>query len=166
MDTMSAQQRSALMSKIKAKDTKPELFVRRLLHAAGYRYLLHGHIPRGTCDRLRRQNPDIRLPGNKLPGSPDIVFAARKQVIFVNGCFWHLHSCAAGAHAPVANARFWAEKRSRTRERDAQNAETLRALGFSSLVLWECELAGPGALLHRMATFLGPPAGPREDRNR
>ncbi len=162
---MSAQQRSILMSKIRAKDTKPELFVRKLLHAAGYRYLLHGRIAHGTLERLHRQSPDIRLPGNRLPGSPDIVFAARKQAVFIQGCFWHLHSCAAGIHAPATNARFWAAKRDRTHERDGQNAEALKALGFSSLVLWECELADPEAVLQRLALFLGPTSVSRQERS-
>ena len=159
---MSAQQRSALMSKIRAKDTKPELFVRRLLHAEGYRYLLHGRVPRSTLQRLRRQVPEPRLPGNKLPGSPDITFAARQQVIFINGCFWHLHDCPAGAHAPATNRQFWAAKRNRTRERDGQNLEALAALGFSSLVVWECELGDPGAVLGRLTRFLGPTARSRK----
>ncbi|MGB9036843.1 MAG: very short patch repair endonuclease [Paeniglutamicibacter sp.] len=155
---MSQQQRSELMSKIRAKDTKPELIVRRLLHAAGYRYLLHGRIPSGALVKLHRENPEARLPGGKLPGTPDIVFPARRQVVFVNGCFWHLHDCPAGRHAPATNARFWEDKRNRTRERDGQNAEALKALGWESLVLWECDLGDPHATMETLARFLGPPS--------
>lgn len=155
---MSPQQRSRLMSKIRAKDTKPELFVRSLLHAAGYRYLLQGRIPRGSLERIRREHPEARLRGGKLPGTPDIVFPARRQVLFVNGCFWHLHDCPAGQHAPATNAEFWEDKRNRTRERDGQNAAALKALGWDSLVLWECELGDARATAERLARFLGPPS--------
>lgn len=163
MDSMSAQQRSKLMGKIRGKDTKPELFVRRLLHAAGYRYRLHGRIPAGTLEKLRRTYPDVRLRGGKLPGTPDIVFPARRQVVFVNGCFWHLHDCPAGQHAPAANAEFWAAKRNRTHERDAQNTQALRELGWEALVLWECELRDPQSIIGRLSGFLGPTALPKSN---
>lgn len=146
------------MGKIRGKDTKPELFVRRLLHAAGYRYRLHGRISRGTLEKLKRENPEARLPGGKLPGTPDIVFPARRQAVFINGCFWHLHDCPAGQHAPATNAEFWADKRKRTRERDQQTTEALRALGWETMVLWECELRDPAATLETLVGFLGPPA--------
>lgn len=162
MDNLSAQQRSQLMGKIRGKDTAPELFVRKLLHAAGYRYRLHGRIPAGRREQLRREDPDARLPGGKLPGSPDIVFSARRRAVFINGCFWHLHDCAAGQHAPTTNARFWEDKRNRTRERDGQNAVALKALGWDSLVLWECELGDPQAIAETLARFLGPPSRGRE----
>jgi DNA mismatch endonuclease (patch repair protein) len=158
MDSMSAQQRSQLMGRIRGKDTKPELIVRRLLHAAGYRYRLHGRLPPGTLERLRREHPQARLPGGKLPGTPDIVFSARHQAVFINGCFWHLHDCPAGQHAPATNAEFWAAKRNRTRERDHQNVEALRELGWETIVLWECELRDKGATLETLAGFLGPPS--------
>ncbi len=160
MDTISAQQRSNLMGSIRGKDTKPELFVRRLLHAAGYRYRLHGHIPRDTLESLHRDHPETRLPGGKLPGTPDIVFPARRQVVFINGCFWHLHDCPAGQHAPATNARFWEEKRNRTRERDAQNTLCLRGLGWEVLVLWECELRDPKTTIEALIRFLGPSSLP------
>jgi DNA mismatch endonuclease (patch repair protein) len=162
MDSMSAQQRSQLMGKIRGKDTKPELFVRQLLHAAGYRYRLHGRIPRGTLEKLNRQYPEVRLRGGKLPGSPDIVFPARHQAVFINGCFWHRHDCPAGQHAPATNAQFWADKRNRTHERDGQAIETLRALGWETIVVWECELRDPKSTLETLAHFLGPPARDKE----
>ncbi|MBG0739731.1 DNA mismatch endonuclease Vsr [Paeniglutamicibacter antarcticus] len=130
-------QRSANMSRIRGQDTKPELLVRRLLHHAGYRYRLHG-----------------RYRSERLPGRPDLVFAARRKVIFVNGCFWHTHSCAAGQHAPQSNVEFWADKRRRTVERDARQLGTLRATGWRVLVLWECELKDTSVLESRLVAFL------------
>ncbi|MDQ0093175.1 DNA mismatch endonuclease (patch repair protein) [Paeniglutamicibacter psychrophenolicus] len=158
MDSMSQQARSQLMGRIRGKDTKPELSVRRLLHAAGYRYRLHGRIPRGTLENLKSEHPSATLRGGKLPGAPDIVFSARRKAVFINGCFWHLHDCPAGRHAPATNARFWEDKRNRTRERDGQNAEALKALGWESLVLWECDLGDPQATMETLARFLGPPS--------
>ena len=157
MDSMSEQARSQLMGRIHGKDTKPELFVRKLLHAAGYRYRLHGRIARRTFETLRRENPAALLRGGKLPGTPDIVFASRRKAVFVNGCFWHLHDCPAGQHAPATNRQFWADKRNRTRERDQENAAALRALGWKTIVLWECELRDPTAVLAILVDFLGPP---------
>ncbi|MGL3805610.1 very short patch repair endonuclease [Paeniglutamicibacter sp. R2-26] len=156
MDTLSAQQRSALMSKIRGKDTKPELIVRRLLHAAGYRYRLQGSIPRSTMVQIPRDHPQAHLPGGKLPGRPDIVFSARRKVVFVNGCFWHLHECPTGQHAPQTNAEFWEAKRTATRERDRRTLAALAELGWESLVLWECELGDPPTVLDRLSGFLGP----------
>ncbi len=138
-DTVTAEQRSRNMSRIRSKNTKPELLVRRLLHAAGYRFRLHG-----------------AAGGKLLPGKPDLVFAARRKVIFVNGCFWHLHSCAAGLHAPQSNAEFWAEKRRRTELRDAAALESLAAAGWDSLTVWECELKDRTALEEQLVAFLGP----------
>ncbi|MBP2387868.1 very short patch repair endonuclease [Paeniglutamicibacter kerguelensis] len=159
MDSMSAQQRSQLMSKIRGKNTKPELFVRRLLHAAGYRFRLQGSIPRSTLENILKEHPDAHLPGGKLPGRPDIVFSARHQVVFVNGCFWHLHDCPDGQHAPQTNAEFWEAKRTATRGRDQRTIVALRELGWESMVLWECELGDPKVVLDRLTGFLGPTDG-------
>lgn len=126
------------MSRIRGKNTKPELLVRRLLHAKGYRYRLHG-----TAGKVR------------LPGNPDLVFAGRRKVIFVNGCFWHFHVCRVGQHAPKANAAFWEAKRSRTRERDAQQRGQLETAGWSVLTVWECELKDGSALEAQLVAFLG-----------
>ncbi len=136
-ERISKAQRSANMSRIKGQDTKPDLLVRRLLHRAGYRYRLHG-----------------RYRSERLPGRPDLVFAGRRKVIFVNGCFWHTHSCAAGQHAPQSNVEFWAAKRRRTVERDARQLVTLRARGWQALVLWECELKDTSVLESRLTAFL------------
>ena len=126
------------MSRIRGKNTKPELLVRRLLHAKGYRYRLHGKSGSG-----------------RLPGNPDLVFAGRRKVIFVNGCFWHFHDCRAGQHAPKANAAFWEAKRSRTRERDDQQRRQLEASGWEVLTVWECELKDGSALEAQLVAFLG-----------
>ncbi|WP_043805854.1 very short patch repair endonuclease [Paenarthrobacter aurescens] len=136
-DLLTREQRSRNMSKIRGKNTKPELLVRRLLHAKGYRYRLHGQS--GAA---------------KLPGRPDLVFAGRRKVIFVNGCFWHFHNCKAGQHAPAANAEFWEAKRTRTRERDALQREQLEATGWQVLTVWECQLKDRSMLEDRLTAFL------------
>lgn len=106
-------------------------------HAKGYRYRLHGRS--GT---------------SRLPGNPDLVFAGRRKVIFVNGCFWHFHDCRVGQHAPKANAKFWAAKRSRTRERDAGQRLQLEDAGWEVLTVWECELKDGSALEDHLVRFL------------
>ena len=136
-DKLTQEQRSWNMSRIRGKNTKPELLVRRLLHARGYRYRLHG-----------------RAGSIRLPGSPDLVFAGRRKVIFVNGCFWHFHDCRVGQHAPKANADFWAAKRTRTRERDARQRRQLEDAGWEVLTVWECELREPSALEEQLVRFL------------
>lgn len=136
-DKLTPEQRSWNMSRIRGKNTKPELLVRRLLHAKGYRYRLHG------------RSGSIRLPGN-----PDLVFAGRRKVIFINGCFWHFHDCRAGQHAPKANAEFWAAKRSRTRDRDASQRRLLEDAGWEVLTVWECELKDSSALEEELVQFL------------
>jgi DNA mismatch endonuclease (patch repair protein) len=142
-DRLTPAQRSWNMSRIRGKNTKPELLVRRLLHAKGYRYRLHG------------KSGSVRLPGN-----PDLVFATRHKVIFVNGCFWHFHDCRAGQHAPKANAIFWEAKRARTRERDSQQRRQLEATGWDVLTVWECELKDRSALEAQLVGFLGAHAAP------
>jgi DNA mismatch endonuclease (patch repair protein) len=136
-DRLTPERRSWNMSRIRAKNTKPELLVRRLLHAKGYRYRLHGVAS-----------------GGKLPGRPDLVFASRRKVIFVNGCFWHFHECRVGMHAPQANADFWATKRARTRKRDAEQRLELQNSGWDVLTLWECELKSLSELEHQLEQFL------------
>ena len=136
-DKLTPEQRSWNMSRIRGKNTKPELLVRWLLHARGYRYRLHG-----------------RAGSIRLPGSPDLVFAGRRKVIFVNGCFWHFHDCRVGQHAPKANADFWAAKRTRTRERDARQCRQLEDAGWEVLTVWECELREPSALEEQLGRFL------------
>ncbi|MCC3279843.1 DNA mismatch endonuclease Vsr [Arthrobacter sp. zg-Y40] len=139
-DTVSPEQRSRNMSRIRSKNTKPELLVRSLLHAAGYRFRLHGSFGQ-----------------TRLPGKPDLVFAGRRKVLFVNGCFWHFHSCPAGRHAPQTNSEFWAAKRNRTVEHDAAARDRLAAAGWEALVVWECELRDRSVLEQQLRRFLGPP---------
>lgn len=117
-DKLTPAQRSALMSRIRSKDTKPEMIVRRLLHRMGYRYVLHD---------------------KRLPGTPDLVFPARRKVIFVHGCFWHGHTCGRG-FKPVTNAEFWRAKIKRNQERDREARRELRRLGWESLTVFECTL--------------------------
>lgn len=132
-DFMSPEQRSAHMAKIRSKDTKPEIILRRLLHRDGLRYRLH--------DR-------------RLPGKPDLVFAGRKKVIFVNGCFWHGHDCPVGSRLPKSNTEFWLDKRRRTRERDALQRVELVQQGWSYLDVWECEVLAGDDLVHNVRMFL------------
>lgn len=136
-DKLTPEQRSLNMSKIRGKNTKPELTVRKLLHALGYRYRLHG-----------------AAGGQKLPGQPDLVFAGRRKVIFVNGCFWHFHDCRDGNYAPTANAEFWEAKRNRTKARDALQRERLESDGWGVLTVWECQLRDQSALEDRLTQFL------------
>jgi len=118
-DVYSPEKRSAVMRRVKGKDTSPELRVRRLLTRMGVRYRLH------RAD---------------LPGKPDIVMAGRKLVIFVHGCFWHGHDCARGSRVPKANREYWTAKVGRNVARDAASRAALEAMGWRVLVLWECGL--------------------------
>jgi DNA mismatch endonuclease, patch repair protein len=134
MDRISPDSRSALMSRIRSKDTAPELIVRRLLHGLGYRYVLH--------DR-------------RLPGKPDLVFPSRKKIVLINGCFWHGHACPRGFR-PTSNAAFWAKKIDGNRRRDRRTRRALRALGWDVLVVWECHTRPTrlGRLRRRLESFL------------
>ncbi len=129
-------ERSAIMRAVRSGDTSPELTVRRLLHARGYRYRLHR---------------------KDLPGKPDLVFPGRRRVIFIHGCFWHGHDCARGARVPKTNTDYWVEKVERNRARDARAGHLLAEQGWSVLVVWECELRKDLASLERLESFLGPP---------
>ena len=123
------------ISMVRSKDTKPEVVVRKMLHAQGYRYRLHR---------------------SDLPGSPDLVFPARKKIIFVNGCFWHGHSCKNGARMPKKNTEYWEPKIARNVERDSTNLRELTSLGWEVLTVWECELRkSPTDLREQMNHFLG-----------
>lgn len=122
------------MQAVKSRDTKPEMRVRRLVHAMGYRY---------------------RLYHKELPGKPDIVFSSRKAVIFVHGCFWHGHDCLRGARVPKTNQAYWAAKISSNRARDKAHQAALTAQGWRVLVLWECQIMDVDALRQTLRTFLG-----------
>lgn len=120
MDIISSEQRSALMSRIRGKDTKIEVEVRTGLHALGLRY---------------------RLAGAGLPGRPDIVLPKYRTVVFVHGCFWHGHSCAL-FRLPKTRTEFWFEKINANRARDERNVTRLLALGWHVEEIWECQLRG------------------------
>ncbi len=125
--------RSDVMRRVKSVDTTPEMTVRRLTHALGYRYRLHK---------------------KDLPGKPDLVFASKKKVIFVNGCFWHGHQCKRGNRIPKTNREYWLKKIRGNVERDAANQKKLRLLGWSVLNIWECETRGREWLEKRISDFL------------
>lgn len=130
---MTADRRSALMSRIRGKDTQPELVVRRLAHALGYRFRLH-----------RRD----------LPGTPDLTFPARRKVVFVHGCFWHQHRRCKYAYLPKANASFWQRKFAVNVRRDAIATRQLRKRGWHPLVLWECQLSDLKQVSGRLTAHL------------
>jgi DNA mismatch endonuclease (patch repair protein) len=121
------------MSRIRSRDTKPELIVRKMLHGMGYGYRLH-----------------VR----DLPGTPDIVFRGRKKVIFVHGCFWHGHEGCRFAAKPSTRDQFWRHKIEAAQRRDALACEALTRDGWKTLIVWECELS-QDALRVRLISFLG-----------
>ncbi len=121
------------MRAVKSRNTSPEMKVRALLRAIA---------------------PGYRLHRAELPGKPDIAYVGRKRAIFVHGCFWHGHDCARGARVPKANAAYWRAKIDRNRARDGRNLESLQALGWRAMVVWECELKDEAALRARLAAFL------------
>jgi len=135
MDTHSKQQRSYNMSQIRSKDTRPELVLRKALWHAGYRYRLHY---------------------KKLPGKPDLVFINMKKAIFINGCFWHKHNCKYFKW-PKSNTEYWTRKITNNATRDQNNYHSLNKLGWSFLIIWECELKRKDCLskvLDKAITFL------------
>lgn len=131
--TTSDPDRSAIMRAVKSENTTPELIVRRLLYKLGYRYRLHR---------------------KDLPGKPDLIFAKRRRVIFVHGCFWHGHECKRGARIPKQNRDYWENKVSRNRCRDMMNLDALQQLRWKALVVWECELGNSVALRDKLVSFL------------
>lgn len=127
VDTISTAHRSWNMSRIKGKDTRPEIALRSLLHKLGYRFRLHGA---------------------QLPGKPDIVLPKYRTVVFVNGCFWHRHPGCSKAYTPKSRIEFWEAKFAGTIERDHRKRQELERLGWSVLTVWECELQrDPGHVL-------------------
>ncbi|MEI2745322.1 MAG: very short patch repair endonuclease [Ottowia sp.] len=133
MDTMAPTERGERMRRIRSKDTAPELTVRSFVHALGFRYRLH---VRG------------------LPGCPDLVFPSRRKVIFVHGCFWHRHNRCALARLPKSRLDFWLPKLAGNKRRDALKRRALTKLGWSSLVIWECELRDPLRVMFKTLMFL------------
>lgn len=118
-DVFDQEKRSQIMSKVRARDTKPELAVRRFLHAHGLRFRLHR---------------------KDLPGTPDLVFPSRRVAVFVHGCFWHQHPGCSKAKLPETRANFWSKKLTANVKRDARAMEALRVAGWTPIVLWECEI--------------------------
>jgi len=132
-DVFDPEKRSAVMRRVKGRDTGPEKMVRRLLTALGARYRLHR---------------------KDLPGKPDIVLPGRRLAIFVHGCFWHGHDCARGARVPKANRDYWVGKVARNRERDIASRAALEAAGWRVEIIWECDLKDEAALTARLSDLL------------
>jgi DNA mismatch endonuclease (patch repair protein) len=124
VDIVDAATRSRMMSGIRGANTRPETFLRKALHRAGFRYRLHA---------------------SKLPGRPDIVLASRRAAIFVHGCFWHRHHGCHWCTTPASNVDFWTSKFERNVERDRQAIDTLQELSWRTAVVWECGLRKPYA---------------------
>lgn len=132
-DVLTPEQRKLCMSHIRGKDTKPELVVRQMIHAMGFRYRLHR---------------------SDLPGKPDLTFPRLKKVIFVHGCFWHMHSCRYGRVKPATNPTFWESKRLSNKKRDAVKRKELHRMGWDVLVIWECWTKDLNKLSNRIISFL------------
>jgi len=122
------------MSRIRGRDTKPEVIVRRVAHSLGFRFVLHAR---------------------DLPGRPDLAFPARRKVIFVHGCFWHRHRCRYGRPTPATRAEFWRVKLEGNRARDARARRALRRRGWQVLVVWECQTRDAETLGRGLRKFLG-----------
>lgn len=121
------------MRRIRKTDTKPEMIVRRLVHAVGYRFRLHD---------------------KRLPGHPDIVLPRHRKVILVHGCFWHRHDCPDGRKLPRSKPEYWGPKLERNRQRDNVNIARLREMGWDALVVWECETRVHTAVAEKLRGFL------------
>jgi len=132
-DVLTKKQRSHNMSQIKEKNTKPEMIVRSTVHRMGYRYSLH------------RKN---------LAGKPDLVLVRHGKIIFVHGCFWHMHNCRYGRVKPATNSKFWQKKREGNVARDKRNMRKLRNEGWQVLKIWECETRNLGKLNNKLKRFL------------
>jgi len=132
-DVLTPAQRSYNMSRIRSAGTKPEMRVRKLLHGMGLRYRLHG---------------------KDLPGKPDLVFPRARAVLFVHGCFWHMHRCRYGKPAPATNRDFWATKRRSNADRDKRNRKALKAAGWKVFEVWECATRDEKKLLRKLAPLV------------
>lgn len=132
-DNLTKKQRVKCMASIRGKDTTPERIVRSVLHRLGCRFALHR---------------------TDLPGKPDIVMPARNAIVFVHGCYWHMHTCKRGRSTPATNAAFWRKKRERNRERDRQTLASLRRTKWRILVIWECQTKNRHNLEVRLKRFL------------
>jgi DNA mismatch endonuclease (patch repair protein) len=133
VDSLSPQERSEIMARVRSKNMRPELMVRKLVFGMGYRYRLH-----------------IR----ELPGCPDLVFRPRRKVIFVHGCFWHRHANCALARLPKSRLDFWEPKLEGNRVRDEKNRRSLKQEGWDVLTVWECQIQDAAGLERRIRRFL------------
>jgi DNA mismatch endonuclease (patch repair protein) len=132
-DVYDQAQRSKVMRAVRSENTKPEMIVRRMLHALGYRFRLH-----------RRD----------LPGKPDIVLPRHRKIIFVHGCFWHQHPNCKDADRPQSNADYWNRKLDRNVQRDQEHMSTLQALSWKVLVVWTCETKNAAQLQQKLEAFM------------
>lgn len=134
MDTLTPAQRSERMSRVRSKDTKPEMLVRTMVHRMGFRYRLHD---------------------KSLPGNPDLVFPSRGKIIFVHGCFWHRHGVSCEyTRWPKSKLDFWRPKLEQNHRRDKIVRRDLRKLGWQVLTVWECQLKNSDALAGCLRAFL------------
>ncbi|MCC7411784.1 MAG: DNA mismatch endonuclease Vsr [Gammaproteobacteria bacterium] len=142
MDRLTREHRSWNMSRIRGRDTQPELVVRSVLHRLGFRFRVHEQ---------------------ELPGCPDVVLPRHRVVVFVHGCFWHRHRGCRFAYTPKSNGAFWSDKFEQNVGRDSRNRKELRRLGWRVVVIWECQAADRTALTQRLAAAFkavdGPPTG-------
>lgn len=134
MDIVSVKKRSEIMSKVRSRDTKPEMFVRKIVSSLGFRYRLHNR---------------------NLPGKPDLSNATRKKAIFVHGCFWHRHANCKMASVPASNKEYWKEKFRRNKLRDQAALDALKKMGWRPLVVWECEIRQPEKLKRKLEKYVG-----------
>jgi DNA mismatch endonuclease, patch repair protein len=132
-DVLTPQQRSFNMSRIRSRDTRPEMIVRSVVHRLGFRYSLHK---------------------KDLPGKPDLVLVRHKKIIDVHGCFFHMHDCPYGNVKPATNAEFWQKKRQSNKDRDRRNVALLKKAGWQILIVWECQTKTLNALRKMLANFL------------
>ncbi len=132
-DVFQPKERSRIMSRVRAEDTSPEKLVRSLIHRMGYRFRLHV---------------------KDLPGKPDIVLPRHKKVIFVHGCFWHQHEGCPHAARPASNTEYWNKKLDRNIIRDREHLQQLEYLGWSVLIVWECEMRDREQLSETLRRFL------------
>src|SRR5271157_5540149 len=132
-DRVSKEQRSANMRAVRSRNTQPEVRVRQIAYALGYRFRLHFR---------------------KLPGTPDLAFPGRRKAVFVHGCFWHRHKGCRRASIPKSNRAFWRAKLARNASRDAEELAAIRKQGWRALVVWECEVKNEPRLAARLRRFL------------
>lgn len=132
-DVLTPEQRSFNMSRIRNRDTRPEMIVRSIVHRLGYRYRLHK---------------------KDLPGKPDVVLVRHRKIIDVHGCFFHMHKCRYGSVVPATNAKFWRSKRLSNVERDRRKLRALKREGWRVMIVWECETRNLPKLSRRIERFL------------